>query len=141
MAVFQSIAYQPPQLAIKDSVGWLAPPPARVEAHPCLGLEQLSGMRKDDLMLVKFYNLPVRFAKVNSIRAVASMNSSSSSLDDARFIDDDIKAIMSEVDPCKCLFVSKSGNVLGHNPALLAFSSAREFFWLDISPFCTSLPL
>ncbi|KAK3205618.1 hypothetical protein Dsin_019664 [Dipteronia sinensis] len=45
-----------------------------------------------------------------------------------------IKAFLLEPGCCKCQAISKSRNSLAHKLALMAFSSAREFLWLDSSP-------
>ncbi|KAK3185137.1 hypothetical protein Dsin_032423 [Dipteronia sinensis] len=89
---------------------------------------------RDGLMLAKFYNLPVRFVEVNSCKVFFSLNSQVSPLGDARFIINDIKALLSDVGSCKCLFVPKPKNVLAQNLTSLAFSSVRERIWLDLMP-------
>jgi hypothetical protein len=45
----------------------------------------------------------------------------------------DIKVLLSDVGAIKCLAVSKSGNSFALELAFAAFSSSREFLWLDFS--------
>ncbi|KAK3225933.1 hypothetical protein Dsin_005795 [Dipteronia sinensis] len=96
---------------------------------------------RESLMLAKFYNFPVRFPEVSSAEVISSLYSHISSLRDVKFIVLDIQALLSEVGFCKCHFVPKLGNVLAQNLASIAFSSAREHLWPDLSLSTFSFPL
>ncbi|KAK3189126.1 hypothetical protein Dsin_028687 [Dipteronia sinensis] len=78
------------------------------------------------LMLAKFYNLPVSIAECSSSSVVSSICCLSSNLEDTHFIDNDIKALFSNVGICKCQDSSRKGNSLAHNLTSIAFSSIRH---------------
>ena len=46
----------------------------------------------------------------------------------------EIKALFLEVGVISCHAIPRSGNSMAHNLASLAFSSAKESIWMNISP-------
>ena len=64
---------------------------------------------------------------------VSILNDSVPLVGESKFIVNDIKVLLSVVGIVKCLEVSKSRNSFAHMLALAAFSSVREFLWLDFS--------
>ncbi|KAK3230363.1 hypothetical protein Dsin_002244 [Dipteronia sinensis] len=94
---------------------------------------------REGLLLAQLYNITVDVVEVTSPLVASVLNDHFPSLRDSKFIVNDIKAFLLEAGCCKCQAISKSRNSLAHKLALMAFSSAREFLWLDSShvvPLC-----
>ncbi|KAK3188789.1 hypothetical protein Dsin_028350 [Dipteronia sinensis] len=100
---------------------------------------------REGFLLAQFYNIRVDLAEVASLLVASILNDPLMSLRDSKFIINDIKTFLLYPGCYKCQAISKSGNTLAYKLARLAFSSAREFLWLDSSPvfpfFCVMLVL
>ena len=88
---------------------------------------------REGLLLALFYQLKVDLAEVFTPSVVSILNDSRPLVGESKYILNDIKVLLLDVGNCKCLAVSKSGNSLALRLAFSAFSSVREWLWLDSS--------
>ena len=105
---------------------------SRINGSVVSDLGQLLALR-DGLLLANRINIPVSIAEVSSPSVVSSLSSLDRNLGDNHFIVNDVKALFSFVGINLCQASSYKGNSLARNLASLAFSSSREFVWLDPS--------
>ncbi|KAI9184745.1 hypothetical protein LWI28_012597 [Acer negundo] len=88
---------------------------------------------REGLKLAKLYNWGVNFVEVTSSRVTSSFYGVDLPLGFSKLIAVDIKDFLLDAGICKVQAIPKSRNSLALKLAHLAFSSVREFLWLDSS--------
>ncbi|KAL5748495.1 hypothetical protein ACOSP7_025537 [Xanthoceras sorbifolium] len=84
---------------------------------------------REGLLLTRFFGFFGYWVEVDVSNVASAVQLSLPSLGVAGLVLNDILSLVSEVQVCKCLAISRSGNSLAHDLASAAFSSNREVLW------------
>ncbi|KAK0606918.1 hypothetical protein LWI29_006286 [Acer saccharum] len=91
---------------------------------------------REGLLLAKRHDVDANIVELDSVNAIAAINSDKIHLGDAMFIISDIQALCREVGVQYCKASPRDTNRFAHMLANLPFSSGEELQWRDTDPQC-----